>query len=109
REIGQLVLSPEPESSCGCENVVGRAATNQNRGSFSQPAHCEMKTTPTRISNTPAQRRQSTCSFSSTRARRVSGINVAADIGTAKLIGAIETSFIKEKKETAMAQVEMIT
>ena len=68
-----------------------------------------MKTTPIRIKPTPAQRRQSTASFNSTLARRVSGMNVAADIGTAKLMGAIDTSFMNEKNETAIAQVEIIT
>ena len=36
-------------------------------------------------------------------------MKAAADIGTAKLIGAIETSFMKVKKDTAIAHVEMIT
>ena len=44
-----------------------------------------------------------------TCASSVSGMNVAADIGTAKLMGAMETSFMNEKNETAIAQVEMIT
>ncbi len=36
-------------------------------------------------------------------------MNAAADIGTAKLIGAIETSLMKEKNDTAIAQVETMT
>ena len=36
-------------------------------------------------------------------------MNVAADIGTANVMGAIDTSFMKEKNETAIAQVEIST
>jgi len=40
---------------------------------------------------------------------KVSGMNAAPDIGTAKLMGAMATSFMNEKKETAIAQVEIMT
>jgi hypothetical protein len=36
-------------------------------------------------------------------------MKVAADIGTAKVMGAIDTSFMNEKNDTAIAQVETIT
>ena len=36
-------------------------------------------------------------------------MNVTAETGTAKLIGAIDTSFMNEKNDTAIAQVETIT
>ena len=67
-----------------------------------------MNTTPTTMSPMPVQRCQSTRSWRRYRASRVSGMKVAADIGTAKVMGAIETSFMKEKNDTAMEQVEMM-
>src|SRR5580704_14080429 len=114
RVIGQCVPAPEFQCRGDCQQVVSGAAACENarrlaKRAYCEPAHCEMKTTPIRIRPTPVQRRQSTASFNNIRASRVSGMNAAADIGTANVIGAIDTSFMNEKKETAMAQVEMIT
>src|SRR5580692_4888547 len=108
-ELGRFVASPELSGSRDGQQIVSGSTAGEYGRCLSGKAHCEMNTTPIRINPTPAQRRQSTASFNSTLARRVSGINAAADIGTAKLMGAIETSFINEKNETAIAHVEIIT
>ena len=107
--MGSFLLPAKSPGARNCQQVVDGAASDENSGNLSDNAHCVMKTTPIRINATPAQRRPSTASFKSTLARRVSGMKAAADIGTAKLIGAIDTSFMNEKNETAIAQVEIIT
>src|SRR5665213_541025 len=84
-KIRDVITAPEPQCARDGQQMVCNAATDKNRGSHSQKSHCAMKKTPIRIRATPAQRRQSTASFSSTFASKVSGINVAADMGTAKL------------------------
>src|SRR5579864_2891832 len=94
---GPLLVPPERQTYDKGEELISPRDRRQDFQNHSASNH-----TPQATSAAPIQRRESTCSLSTRRARMVSITRLPAEAGTAKLKSATCTSAMKAKKDRAM-------